>query len=178
MSPVINLMGKRFGRLLVIGRSENDKHKKAMWVCRCDCGQKTTVNGLHIQSGRTQSCGCLRREMAAARQLIHGGTRKGEGWKNLGKSRREWNSWANMIQRCTNELASKFEYYGGRGINVCERWLDGTKTKHPFECFLADMGTRPRGKSLDRKNNDGDYTPKNCRWATASQQNSNRRRSV
>ncbi|WP_199570603.1 hypothetical protein [Streptomyces murinus] len=123
--------------------------------CRCDCGNDHSL--LFKEWGRTQSCGCLRNERSAERLTRHGH-----------KSSPLYASWAQMIQRCTNPDHKQWANYGGRGITVCERWLD-------FPNFLADMGERPAGLTLDRIDNNRSYEPGNCRWADVSTQNSNRR---
>lgn len=154
-----SLAGMKFGRLTAISRSPN-RGRKTCWLCVCDCGSEDAYEAEKLKNGNTQSCGCLRAEMRALANTTHG--------KTMTKA---YESWASMIQRCTNPKKKQFANYGGRGIKVCDRWLK-------FENFLADMGECPSGKSLDRINNDGDYEPGNCRWATRKEQMRNRRNNV
>lgn len=147
--------GAVFGRLTVIGRDANKPYHVA---CRCSCGTEKSVNAYSLKDGLTQSCGCLRRE----RQWKHGRTGSGD---------RTYRIWQHVIQRCTNPNDKGFQWYGARGISVCSRWLgdDG------FQNFLADMGEAPDGKSIDRIDNDRNYTPDNCHWATPLEQSRNSR---
>jgi hypothetical protein len=159
---VINLRGRRFGRLKVIERAPNTSDWKARWCCRCDCGAELIVLSSNLRRGNTRSCGCLRRDRCAdvgsVGYIVHGRT---------GTS--EHRAWVNMLQRCENPNHKSYKNYGGRGIAVCERW-------HDFQAFVADVGPRPSPSlSLDRIDNDGGYEPGNVRWATRSEQNSNRR---
>ena len=148
-----SLLGERFGRLLVLRYVGVNKHRQRMWQCLCDCGTVAVVRGLTLRSGSTASCGCYRRICA----VTHGRSRNGTP---------EYRIWAAMLGRCKSD---GHRNYGGRGIRVCKRW-------ESFENFYADMGPRPSPKhSLDRENNDGDYTPENCRWATKKEQDRNRR---
>ena len=157
-----DLTNKRFGRLFVVGLSHvTDGKKRAYWQTWCDCGAEKNIRADHLTSGVVQSCGCMRKERAAAAStlacLTHGMT-----------GTPTYRSWAMMKVRCLNKENHKFPDYGGRGIRICERW-------HSFDAFLADMGPRPPGTSLDRIDVNGNYEPGNCRWADAKTQRANRR---
>lgn len=133
-----------------------------VWMCRCDCGQEKAVPGRCLRAGVSQSCGCLARERAretlTARLITHGMSRSVEH-----------NAWRQMKARCANANHVNYPNYGARGITVCERW------RQSFESFIADMGPRPPGHSIERVNNDGNYEAANCRWATRLEQNDNKR---
>jgi hypothetical protein len=159
-----DLAGQKFGRLSVL-RFSHVRGGKSLWVCRCECGSERTVYGYSLIGGMTKSCGCLQREGVVSRSTIHGHT-------SGGAASREHKTWQSMIQRCTNPNAPDFSSYGGRGVRVCERW-------YSFDNFLADMGHRPTGHTLDRfPNKDGNYEPGNCRWATFKEQANNRRNTI
>lgn len=160
-----DLTGRKFGRLLVVTRAERlPKAGRVLWHCICDCGQEPTVTGSNLITGNSQSCGCLHSEKAVQR----GRDSKTHGhWIN-GKASPTYRSWLAMHGRCKHPATNGFEYYGGRGIIVCARWAS-------FEHFLTDMGERPAGRSLDRIDGDGNYTPDNCRWATEREQKLNRK---
>jgi len=161
MSKIVDITGQRFGRLRVLKPIEQ-RYRRYYWLCQCDCGQETTVDGIKLRNGNTRSCGCFRNETTVSRTLTHGHSKR-KGWTQ------EYRSWTKIFQRCYNPKCKNFHDYGGRGITVCERWLQ-------FENFIADMGNKPTPKhSLDRINNDGNYEPGNCRWATHTEQMRNRR---
>lgn len=160
----IDRIGERFGRLIVLSFAGRSKGGDALWRCRCDCGIIKIILGSHLQSGHAKSCGCLRRDMMRQRQEIHGESRPGQRSK-------EFRAWAAMKQRCLDNRRKDYKYYGGRGIKVCQRWLNS------FENFLLDVGRAPTAElSIDRINNDGNYEPGNVRWATRLEQNQNKRR--
>lgn len=154
-----NLVGETFGRLTVL---ELHQVKPVKWLCSCACGGVSVVQSSKLRSGRTASCGCLAKETTAARNFKHGHT-------TGGLFTGEYHSWASMLTRCFNANTDSYRHYGGRGITVCDRWRES------FENFLADMGPRSAGMSLDRIDVNGNYEPGNCRWATDSEQRLNKR---
>lgn len=157
MNGYKDLVGQRFGRLVVLEPKRLQKTGRTAWICICDCGNTRVVTTGHLNNGNTKSCGCFH---------IDRSTKHGHSHKST------HNIWKTMTQRCFNENSYSYRNYGARGIKVCDRWLgdDG------FVNFLNDMGERPSGKTLDRyPGNDGDYEPSNCRWATAVEQAANRR---
>lgn len=164
MSKPLDLAGVRFGRLTAI-RPDSQTEQGVLWECRCTCGRTVVLHGKRLRYGRVKSCGCLRRELTAKKQFKHGHAR-GRG---CCLATPEYRAWAHIISRCTNSNTCDWPNYGGRGITVCKRW------RRSFQNFLSDMGPRPVGTSIDRKNNDGNYEPSNCRWATKVQQARNRR---
>jgi hypothetical protein len=155
----INLENMRFGRLLVIKRVPSAPGRIA-WLCKCDCGNEHTTTSGALSSERTKSCGCLRAEKMAENRRSGGRLRHGMS------NSPEHKVWMGMNERCINPNSKFFFRYGGRGITICDRW-------RVFENFYADMGQRPVGMTLDRENNDGNYEPSNCRWATQVEQMNN-----
>jgi hypothetical protein len=166
---MLDLKGKKFGRLTVLRIAKLANHY-FWWWCKCECGNIKSIRGSRIACGNTKSCGCIRREKSRIHCTQLGKSNFTHGATRGGKWTREYLTWFSMRQRCENPNHTKYLYYGGRGISVCERW-------QKFENFLMDMGPKPKGLTLDRHpNNDGNYEPGNCRWATWSEQMKNRRK--
>lgn len=157
MSQRIPLEGKRFGRLQVVDKVAPIGAATA-YLCLCDCGGRKIVRGASLRKGETTSCGCARSERMAAEKTTHGQY-----------ASPTYRSWRAMLARCHDKAHRQFKDYGGRGIAVHPSWLI-------FEAFFSDMGVRPNGTTLDRRDNDGNYEPGNCCWSTRTEQNRNRRK--
>ena len=158
-----DLTGEVFGRLTVV-KYDRTENWRPVWECICQCGKTVFVVSGSLSSGDSKSCGCLQLELAAKKATKHG-----FGSNKNGRITPEYSCWNNIKARCYNKNNEKYPIYGGRGIKVCDRWLNS------FDSFFSDMGFRPSPKhSIDRINVDGDYEPSNCRWATAKEQQNNR----
>lgn len=161
MADFKDIAGKRFGLWTAVSYA-GMRGSGGYWNAVCDCGTEKSIYGGALRNGSTTSCGCATGELISKALTRH-------GYARGGAVAREHAIWRGMITRCTNPNRRGYEEYGGRGIAVCERWMD-------FANFIADMGPCPEGCSIDRyPNNDGNYEPGNCRWADAKTQASNRR---
>lgn len=171
MSALKNLVGQRFGRLLVLERVGSSKYKEAIWKCRCDCGNEINVVAGELKKGSTRSCGCLKKEVASKlmKKLVQDNVTHGMSGTPV------YRTWASMLQRCTNPNSSYYKNYGGRGITVCDSW-------HDFQNFYDDVSKLPHfyeeGYSLDRIDNNGNYELSNVRFADRTTQNRNRRDNI
>lgn len=146
--------GEKYNRLTALHFIRKDKKGRQHWWFECECGVQKMIRQDSVQNGSTKSCGCLLKEI-----------------QHKMSSTIEYNSWRKMKNRCNSKNNDSYSRYGGRGIKVCKSWMK-------FENFYKDMGNRPRGKSLDRIDNNGDYEPNNCRWATPKQQMNNTRNNI
>ena len=160
-----DISGQKFGRLLVLRATDKRMHGNVIWHCLCECGFCCDVKSGDLVSGRTKSCGCLRRDTTIRTKTKHGHAHT-----------KISNVWVAMNQRCFNSSYKEFHNYGGRGIRVCDEWRDNFQAFYDYVSNLPHFGEK--GYSLDRINNDGNYEPGNVRWATAREQCNNKRNSI
>jgi hypothetical protein len=153
------MAGDRFGLLTAVAFVGRSAYRESRWMFKCDCGNETECLVNNVKRGHTKSCGCLRPERRRDLRPSH----------QDGRSTREYKTWENMKQRCFNPRRHNWKHYGGRGITVCDRWRDS------FDAFLADVGPRPVGRTLDRIDPNDHYRPGNVRWASPKEQRANRR---
>lgn len=152
-----DLTGKRFRMFSVINRDLESKKKEVRWIVKCDCGKIISIRSSSLTSGKSISCGCYAKEMNTKKHRTHG----------MSKTR-TYRAWQNMIDRCDNANSKSYNNYGKRGITASHEW-------HNFNTFYKDMGDKPKGLSLERKNNDMGYCKENCKWATPKEQMMNTR---
>jgi hypothetical protein len=165
MSRLKDHAGHRFGRLTALRRDFDNSKNGTYWICQCDCGTVKSVPGSNLVKGLANSCGCLQRERAAKAATTH-------GFAPSKNKPSEYTTWRSMRNRCELPKCVAYKDYGGRGIEVCERWK-------LFANFLEDMGLKPTPKhTLDRIDNDGDYCQENCRWVTREVNSRNKRNNL
>lgn len=158
MGKIIDLTNQRYGRLTAIKQVERNTSNKVQWLCQCDCGNTVKVTTGHLRSGHTKSCGCYNRERAIETNITHGM-----------KGTRIYDIWCDIKKRCYNKNHWAFHRYGGRGIKVCDEWLNDFMN---FYTWSMENGYQEH-LSIDREDNDGNYEPANCRWTTKVEQMNN-----
>ena len=161
----VNMQGKVFGFLTVIGLAEGRSHGQIRWKCQCECGNIHESAGAYLRQGKVKSCGCKKAELTSKANTRHGASPK---WHRDP----EYRIWSEMRRRCRRPESNRWHTHGARGIKVCERW-------EKYESFIADMGKRPNTElSIERRDNDGDYCPENCYWATRKEQARNKQNTI
>ena len=162
--PVKNIIGHKYNRFTVVELDSIQPGVGSIWVCKCDCGNIKKINAGDLKSGNTKSCGCHLSEVVGKQSVKHGATKN----SNVNGT---YKSWRSMKARCSNPKCKSYYCYGGRGITFCDRWDE-------YKNFVDDMGERPIGYSLERKDPNGNYEPKNCCWIPNNQQSKNTRRTA
>lgn len=166
MPAMRDLTGCIFGKLTVLQITPVRVSGSVIWRCTCTCGNTTEVSSGNLNSGHTKSCGCLQKEHVSSAMTIHGFNKNSAYFS-------EYKAYLSMIGRCCNSDHAHYKDYGGRGITVCKEWLNSV------HCFIKDMGAKPqKGFSLDRIDNNGNYTKSNCRWTTQKMQSNNKRNNL
>lgn len=166
--PLHDLVGKRFGKLVVICEAERKPNTPRMWLCRCDCGNTTTVRGSHLTDGSTKSCGCVNSELLIERNTTHGDSHS-----------RLYGVYRSMLQRCYNPNTAKYRIYGALGVTVCDEWKESYESFKEWAYsngYRDDSPLRSHKITIDRINPFGNYEPSNCRWVDAKVQYHNQRK--
>ena len=162
----MDLAGKTFGRLTVVEYSHTNKHGKSMWKCKCSCGNERIVLGNHLTNKHTSSCGCFKNEISGGRFRKH----------NM-RSTRLYGVWLNIKNRCSNPKGSNYQYYGNRGITICDEWKNDFQAFHDWAMANGYDENAKRGEcTIDRIDVNGNYEPSNCRWVDMKVQRANRRK--